>query len=69
MKELHHLRNVAKGHATGTAKAEKITDLTIRYGDLRAHFRSLVEGCANSVERLDELGAAGLLQANRASDR
>ena len=57
---LHDLRNKMKGHAGGS-DAKVIRDTLIaQHGDLKSHFRALVDGCDRAIALMAELTHAGV---------
>jgi hypothetical protein len=53
--EIHFLRTKLVGHSSGK-EADKIRkDLIAKHGDLRKHFRSLVEKAEKSIQELKRI--------------
>lgn len=55
LRELHHLRSKAKGHAASADKAALIKKAKSDHGSLSGHFRNLVERVQQSVDRIIEV--------------
>lgn len=61
LKSLHDLRSKMKGHAGGS-DAKAIRDALIaQHGDLKSHFRALVDECDRAIALMSELTDAGVL--------
>ncbi len=50
MRDLHHLRSVLKGHATGKAKKEAEVAARTKYGSFRAHFTQVAADCDKALK-------------------
>jgi hypothetical protein len=47
--DLHHLRTVLKGHATGEAKKKAEVAARTEYGNFRAHFTQTATDCDKAL--------------------
>jgi hypothetical protein len=52
LRRVHHLRSKVKGHAVESEKRALEKDAIANHGSLRAHFRSLVDNCALSMDSI-----------------
>jgi hypothetical protein len=60
LKSLNDLRSKMKGHAGGSDAKAIREALIAKHGDLKLHFRSLVEDCDRAIALMDELAEAGV---------
>lgn len=52
LRQLHHLRSKVKSHAAESEKRALEKGAIAKHGSLRAHFRSLVDDCAQALDKI-----------------
>ncbi|MXO69729.1 hypothetical protein GRI72_12955 [Altererythrobacter marinus] len=55
LKEIHHIRSKAKGHASGSQRANMIKTARTEHGSLTKHFREACIRCQQSIERIIDI--------------
>lgn len=61
LKSLHELRSKMKGHVAGSDARAIPEALIAEHGDLKSHFRALVDDCDRAIALMAELADAGVL--------